>query len=218
MVVASSCLAFRALITQARIWKSFRVQNSTSLLYLPIPSSAETWKIVAKKVCQSFFALADILSEKSLYFGKHLFAKQELITRARLRGLALRLARICLLISAMQRVLCFFSRNLFYKSNRKLFSCVCIAWYKHSRRWENSRQLCKPSTSSRVCITVSNSPNPSRVYIRLCKHRKRFLLLKYPMHKLSWEKLLLFWKLRYVCTVTVCTVHDTQNILSSTFF
>ena len=41
-----------------------------------------------------------------------------------------------------------------------------------------SRQLCKPSTSSRVCINVSNSPNPSRVYIRLCKHGKRFLLLK----------------------------------------
>ena len=30
---------------------------------------------------------------------------------------------------------------------------------------------------SRVCITVSNSPNPSRVYVRLCKHGKRFLLL-----------------------------------------
>ena len=39
--------------------------------------------------------------------------------------------------------------------------------------------LYEPSTSSWVCITVSNSPNPSRVYIRLCKHRKRFLLLKY---------------------------------------
>ena len=34
-----------------------------------------------------------------------------------------------------------------------------------------------PSTSSRVCITVSNSPNPSRGYIRLCNHGKRFLLL-----------------------------------------
>ena len=31
--------------------KSFRVQNSTSLLYLPIPSSAKTWKIATKKVC-----------------------------------------------------------------------------------------------------------------------------------------------------------------------
>ena len=35
------------------------------------------------------------------------------------------------------------------------------------------------STSSRVCITVSNSPNPSSVYIRLCKHGKRFLLLNW---------------------------------------
>ena len=31
---------------------------------------------------------------------------------------------------------------------------------------------------SRVCITVSNSPKPSLVYIRLCKHGKCFLLLK----------------------------------------
>ena len=33
---------------------------------------------------------------------------------------------------------------------------VCIAWYKHERGWENSRQLCKPETTSRVCITVEN--------------------------------------------------------------
>ena len=79
----------------------------------------------------------------------------------------LRLVRISLFISAVQRgVLRFLSGKVFFKSNRKLFSCVCIAWYKHSRR------------SPRVCITVSNSPNPSGVYIRLCKHGKRFLLLK----------------------------------------
>ena len=71
----------------------------------------------------------------------------------------------------------FFLGKLFYKSNKKLFSCVCIAWYKHERGWENSWQLCKPLTLSRVCITVSNSPNPSRVYIRLYKHGKHFLLL-----------------------------------------
>ena len=41
---------------------------------------------------------------------------------------------------------CSFERKLFYKSNRKLFSCVCIAWYKHLRGWENSQQLCKPQT------------------------------------------------------------------------
>ena len=30
-----------------------------------------------------------------------------------------------------------------------------------------------------VCITVSNPPNPSRVYMRLCKRGKRFLLLNW---------------------------------------
>ena len=100
----------------------------------------------------------------------------------------LRLIRIFLLTNALnKRVLLFFLRKLFYKSNRKLFSCVCISWYKHSRGWENSRQLCKPSTSSRVCITVSNSPNPSRVYIKLCKHGKRFLLLKYHFTTVLWH-------------------------------
>ena len=49
----------------------------------------------------------------------------------------MRLVRISLLISTIERVLRFFSRE--------------------------SYLLCKPSTSSRVCITVSNSPNPSRV-------------------------------------------------------
>ena len=104
-----------------------------------------------------------------------------MIARARLRGRDFATGKNSLLISALQRVLRFFSGKLFYKSNRKLFSCVCIAWYKHSRRWENSRQLCKPSTSSRVCITVSNSPNPSRVYIRLCKHRKKVFYCFYKM-------------------------------------
>ena len=36
-----------------------------------------------------------------------------------------------------------------------------------------SWQLCKPETTSRVCITVSNSPNPSSVYIRLSTRRKK---------------------------------------------
>ena len=106
----------------------------------------------------------------------------------------LRLVRIFLLISVIQRVLHFFSAKLFYKSNKKLFSCVYIAWYKHERGWENSWQLCKPLTSSRVCITVPNSPNPSRVYIRLYKHRKHFLLLwlwgKYRVRKLCILKVL----------------------------
>ena len=57
---------------------------------------------------------------------------------------------------------CYFSREIVFK-----------AWLHCKKR---TRSLL---TSSRVCITVSNSPNACRVYIRLCKHGKRFLLLNY---------------------------------------
>ena len=36
--------------------KRFWVQNSTNLLYLPIPSTAKTWKIFTNMLCQFFFA------------------------------------------------------------------------------------------------------------------------------------------------------------------
>ena len=75
MVVASRCFAFRAIITQARIWNSFQVQNSTSLLYLPIPSSAETWKIVTKKVCPFFFRLSWHFKREKSVFCKASFCK-----------------------------------------------------------------------------------------------------------------------------------------------
>ena len=61
---------------------------------------------------------------------------------------------------------------VFLISNICIVFRVSIAWYKDERVWENSRQICKPETKSRVCKTVENSPNPSSVYIRLCKHRK----------------------------------------------
>ena len=83
---------------------------------------------------------------------------------------------------SLSKSLVFFAEKLFCKSNRKLFSCVCIAWYKHSRGWENSWQKCKPLTSSRFYIPVLNL---SHFYLRLCKHRKRFLLLKWHLSFLS---------------------------------
>ena len=55
--------------------KGFELKNSSSLLYLPISSSAETWKIFRNIQCQFFCARADILSEKNSYFGKHLLFK-----------------------------------------------------------------------------------------------------------------------------------------------
>ena len=105
--------------------------------------------------------------EKSV-FWKASFCKTRTDYACKTSCKTLGLVRISVLIGSLTKSFWeFFSAKLFYKSNRKLFSCVCIVWYKHSRAWENPRQLCKPSTSS----------NPSRVYIRLCKHGKRFLLL-----------------------------------------
>lgn len=42
---------------------------------------------------------------------------------------------------------------------------------------ENLGQLCKPSTTSLLCMTFESSPNPPNVKKRLCKHRKNALLL-----------------------------------------
>ena len=57
--------------------KKFSSSKLDKLLYLPIPSSAETWKIVTKKMWRFFFfRLSCHFKRKSPYFGKHLFAKQ----------------------------------------------------------------------------------------------------------------------------------------------
>ena len=39
--------------------------------------------------------------------------------------------------------------------------------------WENSRQLCKPETQSRVCITVESSPNFSECLDEAMKKGKK---------------------------------------------
>ena len=102
---------------------------------------------------------------------------------------------------------CSFKRKLSYKSNRKnFFPVFALARYKHSRGWENSRQLCKRSTSSWVCITVSNSPNPTRVYIGLCKHGKLFLLLKYKSLQVSVSKFFRILPNRFNIQVTLLEI------------
>ena len=162
----------RANHASANLKKVFELKTSTSLLYSPISSSDETWKIFRNMLRQFFFTWADILSKKKTVFWKASFLQNKdcFVYKTSRKNLSINQC-------SKQESFTFFSGKLFYKSKRKLFSYVCISWYKHSRGWENSQQLCKPSTSSRVCITVSISPNPSCVYIRLCKHGKRFLLL-----------------------------------------
>ena len=66
-----------------------------------------------------------------------------------------------------------------------------LSWHfkrKKSVCWKAS--FCK-TTTDYTCtrlVTVLNSPNPSSVYIRLCKHRKRFLLLKWEYRPWKWHK------------------------------
>ena len=61
-------------------------------------------KFLAKKTSSCI----DILSEKTPYFAKHLFAKQDTLRVQDFVDKILRLVRISLLISAIQRVLRFF--------------------------------------------------------------------------------------------------------------
>ena len=157
MVVTSRCFAFRALITQARIWKRFWVENFDKFTLFTHFLVGWNLENLYKHALSILFSLelTDFKREKPEFWKVSFFAKQGLITRTSFVYKNSRLVRICPLIRALNKrvYLFFFSGKLFYKSNRKRFSCVCISWYKHSRGWENSRQLCKPETKSRVCIT-----------------------------------------------------------------
>ena len=96
---------------------------------------------------------------------------------------------------------------------------VCIAWHKHERGWKNSRQLCKPKMKSRVCITVENSPNPSCVYIRLCKHRKKvfYCFYKITFPRKTQNSLLWNWLKEKFLPVTKSCTRRLSRVISSCF-
>ena len=61
-------------------------ENSTSLLYSHIPSSAGTWRIFTNMLCQCFFRFSwHFKREKSVFWKASFFAIQELMTLARIR-------------------------------------------------------------------------------------------------------------------------------------
>ena len=163
MVVTSRCFAFHPLITQARIWKRFWVEKLDKFTLLTLVR----WNLknLKKHAVSIFFAWSNILMEKNQCFGKNLFCKTKTDYTCKLPVEDFATGRNFSFNQCLQQEsFCFFSRkNYFIKAKE---NCVCISWCKHSRGWENSRQLCKPET------------NPCRVYIRLCKQGKRFLLLK----------------------------------------
>ena len=71
------CFAFRALITQAWIWKSFRDQNSTSLLYSLFTHSFGGWNLenLFKQAVSTFFCLSWHFKREKSVFWKESFCK-----------------------------------------------------------------------------------------------------------------------------------------------
>ena len=61
-------------------------------------------------------------------------------------------------------------------------------------------------TSSRVCITVENSPSPSSVYIRICKHRKKvfycFYKITFPRKKAKLSCFERKLKEKFLCVIS----------------
>ena len=77
--------------------------------------------------CVHFSSLKlTVFSEKNPYFAKHLFAKQELITRARLRGQDFATGKNFSFNQCHTKSFAFFSReSYFIKAIENFFSCVC---------------------------------------------------------------------------------------------
>ena len=113
----------------------------TSLLYLPIPSSAETYKIFTNML-SFFFRLSWQFKREKAAFWKASFLQHKKWLRVQDWVQTSQLVRISVLISA--RVLRFFSEKLIYKSNRQLFSCICMALCEHERGWIILDSYAKP--------------------------------------------------------------------------
>ena len=128
--MTSKCFAFRALNLQARIWKGFWVENSTSFLYL-FPRRLKLGKSL--QTCSvNFFRLSWQFKRQKSVFWKAYFCKIRAdfaylcLIMTNLRVQHLRLVRISLLIRALKKQFCFSSReNYFKKAIENVFSCVC---------------------------------------------------------------------------------------------
>ena len=103
-------------------------ENSTSLLYLLIPSSAETCKIF-KHAVSIFFRLSWHYKREKSLFRKASFLQNK--NWLRVQDFMYKTGKNFSFKQCLIKCLEFFSGKLIYKSNRNLFSCICIAWYKH---------------------------------------------------------------------------------------
>ena len=121
MVLTSRCFAFRALITQAQINLKKVLSWKTRQIYFiyPFPRRLKLEKSLETSCVNFFFAWAGILSEKSPYFGRHLFCKTKTnyMYKLRVQDFATGNNLSFNWSAVNERVLLFFSGKLFYKSN-----------------------------------------------------------------------------------------------------
>ena len=75
MIVTSRCFAFRMLIRQPRIWKSFWVENSTSYFIYPFLCQLKLGKSLQKSCVIFFFCLSWHFKWENSVFWKASFCK-----------------------------------------------------------------------------------------------------------------------------------------------
>ena len=130
-------------------------ENSTSLLYSHIPSSARTWRIFPNMLCQCFFPFSwHFKREKSVFWKASFFAIQELMTLARIRVKDFATGenkfskhwRHQILqgpLESLYKASCWDCKDFY---NGKLTK---LSWeesfFKQLRCWENTRKACKSS-------------------------------------------------------------------------
>ena len=141
----------------------------------PFPCRLKLEKSLETCCVNFFFAWADILSEKNPYFGRHLFCKTKTDCACKLRVQDFTTGKnLSFNQCSKQESFAFFSQeSYFIKAIENFFPVFA---YPDINTPGVGRILDSYANPRR---TISISPNPSHVYIRLRKHGQRFLLLNF---------------------------------------
>ena len=164
--------AFRALITQARIWKRFWVEKLDKFTLFTHFLVGWNLKNLKKHAVSILFCLSWYFKREKSVFWKASFLqnKLRLITRTYKRVLVvyktLQLVRISLLINALNnRVLLFSSGKLSYKRNRNLFP-VRFAYPDLNTRgvWRILDSYANPRILPAPLVFISRYANTENVF------------------------------------------------------
>ena len=162
----------RANCASTTIWKRLKLKTRQVYFIYPFPRRMKLGK--ALKTCRvNFFLLNWHFNSENSVFWKASFLQNKKWFAHKFRIQHFEAGKNFSFNQChKQSVFLFFSGKLFYKSNRKFLSCVYIAWSKHSRGRENSRQLFKSVSGLHNCLAVS--PTPLVFFFKGMQTRKTF--------------------------------------------